>query len=74
LVFAEACNWRTTGGQETVVNPAGTTVLTFGLDSLLNPLTSCPVNGANYYYKAYWFGSGTGDTSFTARFPYFSYH
>jgi hypothetical protein len=72
LVVSAGCNWRITGGKEQVVNPAGTTILTFGLDSSGNPLTSCPVNGANYYYQAAW--SGTGEDSTTAQFPYFSYH
>jgi hypothetical protein len=70
LTVAQSCNWRITSGKEQVVNPAGTTVLTFGVDSLGNPLTSCPVNGANYYYQAAW--SGTGEDSTTAQFPYYS--
>jgi hypothetical protein len=71
LVVSQGCNWRITGGKETVVNPAGTTVLTFGVDSLGNP-TGCPVNGANYYFQASW--TGTGESPYTAQFPYYSYY
>jgi hypothetical protein len=71
LVVSQGCSWRITGGKETVVNPAGTTVLTFGVDSLGNP-TGCPVNGANYYFQASW--TGTGESPFTAQFPYYSYY
>jgi hypothetical protein len=71
LVVSQACNWRITRGQEQVVNPAGTTVLTMGLDSLGNP-TGCPINGANYYFKASW--TGTGENPYTAQFPYYSYY
>jgi hypothetical protein len=71
LVVSQACNWRITRGQEQVVNPAGTTVLTLGLDSLGNP-TGCPIIGANYYYKASW--TGTGESAYTAQFPYYSYY
>ena len=71
LVVSQGCKWRITGGKENVVNPAGTTVLTFGVDSLGNP-TGCPVNGANYYYQASW--TGTGEAPFTAQFPYYSYY
>ncbi len=71
LVVDSACSWRITAGKEQVVNPAGTTILTFGLDSSGNP-TSCPLKGTPYYYQAYW--SGTGDSSFTARSPYYSYY
>ena len=71
LVVSSGCSWRITGGKEQVVNPAGTTVLTFGLDSLGNP-TGCPVNGASYYFQAAW--TGTGENPFTGQFPYSSYY
>ena len=69
LVVDSACSWRITAGKEQVVNPAGTTILTFGLDSSGNP-TSCPLQGTPYYYQVAW--SGTSDSSFTAPFPYYS--
>jgi hypothetical protein len=70
LVVSQACNYRITGGQEQVVNPAGTTILTLGVDSLGNA-TGCPVSGGNYYFKASW--TGTGEAPYTAQFPYFPY-
>ena len=71
LVVSAGCSWRITGGKEHIVNPAGTTVLTFGLDSSGKP-ASCPLTGTPYYYQATW--SGTGEAADTARFPYYSYY
>jgi hypothetical protein len=71
LVVSQGCSWRITGGQEQLVNPGGTTVLTLAVDSLGNP-TSCPLSGANYYFKASW--TGAGENPYTAQFPYSSYY
>jgi hypothetical protein len=70
LVVSQACNYRITSGQEQVVNPAGTTVLTLGVDSLGNA-TGCPVSGGNYYFQASW--TGTGEAPYIAQFPYYPY-
>jgi hypothetical protein len=70
LVVSQGCSWRITAGQEQLVNPAGTTILTFAVDSLGNRVTGCPANGTNYYYKASW--TGTGEAPDTAQFHYYS--
>lgn len=70
LVVSAGCSWRITAGQEQLVNPAGTTVLTFAVDSSGHPVTGCPASGTNYYYQAIW--SGTGELPDTARYPYYS--
>jgi hypothetical protein len=71
LVVDSACSMRITAGKEQVVNPAGTTILTFGLDSSGHP-TSCPLKGTPYYCQATW--SGTGEAPDTAQIPYYSYY
>jgi hypothetical protein len=70
LVVSQGCSWRITAGQEQLVNPAGTTVLTFAVDTSGNPVAGCPANGVNYFCQAHW--SGTGEDSVTVRFPYYS--
>jgi len=66
-VISQSCAWRTTGGQATLYNPSGVSVLTMGLDTTGKP-TGCPASGSSYYYKIAW--TGDLENPFTGIFSY----
>jgi hypothetical protein len=51
-VIAQSCDYRLTGGQNTLIRKEFTATITYGLDVNGNP-TSCPGTGT-YYYKIVW--------------------
>ncbi|MEO6962040.1 MAG: hypothetical protein ABIY90_08740 [Puia sp.] len=65
-IFRQDCDFRLTGGQNTIITDSGTTVITYGLDVDGNP-TGCPGTG-NYYYKLVWTGVNGG--TYTIILPY----
>lgn len=67
LTVKQSCAFQLTGGQASLINSAGTTTITFGLDAQGNA-SSCPVQGASYYFKLVF--TGTGGRSYTFILPY----
>jgi hypothetical protein len=67
LTVSSGCSWQLTGGTASLINAAGITTITFGLDATGNP-TGCPVIGAYYYFKLVW--AGTGGKTYTLILPY----
>jgi hypothetical protein len=51
-VIAQSCDYRLTGGQNTLIRKEFTATITYGLDVNGDP-TGCPGTGT-YYYKAVW--------------------
>jgi hypothetical protein len=70
LVVAQSCSWQLTTGQVVVTNAAGSTTVTFGLNSTGGPQTSCPIGtaAATYYFELVW--AGNGGKSYTFILPY----
>lgn len=67
LVISQSCGWQMTSGEIALTNAAGTTNITFGLDST-GAATSCPIGTGFYYFKLIW--TGTGGKSYTFILPY----
>ena len=67
LVVAQSCSWQLTSGQVVVTNAAGSTTVTFGLNST-GQATSCPVNSGTYYFELVW--TGNAGKSYTFILPY----
>jgi hypothetical protein len=70
LTVSNACNtsiFQLTGGAVTIVRPAVTLNVTFGLDSSGNP-SGCPVGSAVYYFKLVF--TGAAGKSYTFILPY----
>lgn len=67
LTVKQSCAWQLTSGQSSLVNSAGTTVITFGLDKDGNA-TGCPVQGAVYYFKLVW--TSNANKTYTVILPY----
>ena len=67
-VIAQSCDFRLTSGENTITRGDNiTAVITYGLDSSGNPVTSCP--SGDYYAKLVWTNSATNKT-YTYIFPY----
>ncbi len=66
-VFRQDCDFRLTAGVNTLINSAGVTVISFGLDSAGNA-TGCPGSGT-YYFKIV-FTSARNGKIYTAILPY----
>lgn len=67
LVLTQNCYYRLTSGQISIIRPAVTTTITFGLDASGNP-TSCPAEDASFYFKLVY--EGSGGKSYTFILPY----
>ena len=67
LTVSSGCGWQLTSGTASLINAAGVTTITFGLDATGNP-TGCPVVGAYYYFKLVW--TGAGGKTYTFILPY----
>ena len=67
LVVAQSCSWQLTGGQVVVTNAAGSTTVTFGLNST-GQSTSCPISSGTYYFELVW--AGNGGKTYTFILPY----
>ncbi|HVS97815.1 MAG TPA: hypothetical protein VHE54_15075 [Puia sp.] len=67
LTIHQGCGWQLTGGRLHLYNPAGTTSVTYGLDST-GAATGCPAAGIPYYYKLSW--TGIDENPYTAVLPY----
>ncbi|HEY4155121.1 MAG TPA: hypothetical protein VGM24_06830 [Puia sp.] len=65
-VFRQDCDFRLTGGQNTVKISSGTSVITYGLDANGDP-TGCPGTGT-YYLKLVW--TGVNGQTYTVIMPY----
>jgi hypothetical protein len=68
-VITEACSWQMTAGEVAFSNSVGTTTITYGLNSTGGVASSCPVNGATYYFQLSWTGAVSGKT-YTFILPY----
>jgi hypothetical protein len=70
LVVAQSCSWQLTTGQVVVTNSAGSTTVTFGLNSTGTPQTSCPIGtaAATYYFQLVW--TGNAGKTYTLIWPY----
>ena len=70
LVVTQSCSWQLTTGQVVVTNAAGSTTVTFGLNSTGSPQTSCPIGtaAATYYFELVW--AGNGGKTYTFILPY----
>jgi hypothetical protein len=68
-VITEACSWQMTAGQVALSNSGGVTTITYGLNSTGGAATSCPVNGAFYYFELSWAAAVSGKT-YTVILPY----
>jgi len=60
-VITEACSWQMTAGQVALTNAAGTTTVTYGLNST-GTATSCPVGDGTYYFELAWTAAANGKT------------
>lgn len=68
LVISRCNNsFQVTSGEVGITNTAGSTTITFGLDST-GASTGCPVGSASYYFKLVW--SGTAGKTYTFILPY----
>jgi hypothetical protein len=67
LLIKQSCSWQLTGGEVALMNAAGTTDITFGLDAT-GASTGCPVSGAFYYLKLVY--SGKAGKTYTFISPY----
>jgi hypothetical protein len=65
-VIRQDCDFRLTGGQNTLIISKGTAVITYGLDVNGDP-TGCPGTGT-YYYKLVW--TGNNGKIYTLIAPY----
>jgi hypothetical protein len=68
-VITEACAWQMTAGEVALSNVAGTTTITYGLNSTGGVANSCPINGATYYFSLSWASASNGKT-YTFILPY----
>jgi hypothetical protein len=68
-VITEACSWQMTAGQVALSNSVGTTTITYGLNSTGAVATSCPINGATYYFSLSWTSAANSKT-YTFILPY----
>jgi len=68
-VITEACSWQMTAGEVAFSNSVGTTTITYGLNSTGGAASSCPVNGATYYFQLSWTSAANGKT-YTFILPY----
>ena len=66
-IFRQDCDFRLTAGVDSLINNAGSTVITYGLDSSGNP-TGCPGTGT-YYFKIVFTSAKNGNV-YTAILPY----
>lgn len=66
-IFRQDCDFRLTAGIDVLINNAGSTVISYGLDSSGNP-TGCPGTGT-YYFKIVFTSTKTGKI-YTAILPY----
>ncbi|MBS1662624.1 MAG: hypothetical protein JST68_16395 [Bacteroidetes bacterium] len=67
LTVKQSCGFQLTSGMSTLTNSVGKTSITFGLDATGNA-TSCPINGAVYYFKLVF--TGNAGRSYTFILPY----
>lgn len=67
LVVKQSCSWQLTAGQLSLVNAAGSTVITFGLDAN-GAATGCPVGSGTYYYKLAY--TSNANKTYTFILPY----
>jgi hypothetical protein len=68
LVISNCNNFfQVTSGSVDLTNAAGSTMITFGLDST-GAVTGCPVGSASYYFKLVW--TGNGGKTYTFILPY----
>ena len=67
LVISQSCSFRLTSGTVSIVRPAVTTTLTFGLDAN-GESTGCPGDQGTYYFKLVW--AGSGGKTYTYILPY----
>jgi hypothetical protein len=66
-VIEQSCNWQLVSGQMELTNAAGMTTISFGLNAT-GTATSCPVQGATYYFELVW--TGNGGKTYTFILPY----
>jgi hypothetical protein len=71
LTATAGCGYQIGSGQIQVSNPAGVTILNFGLNESGSP-TGCPVSGSFYYFKFNWSGSGASPYSSIRPYPLLS--
>jgi hypothetical protein len=67
LTFTQSCAGQLTGGEVKVINDAGTTDVTFGLDAT-GKATSCPIGTGVYYFELSW--TGKAGKTYTFIMPY----
>jgi hypothetical protein len=67
LVISSGCAFQLVSGQAELINAAGMTTITFGLDNT-GAASGCPVVGAYYYFKLVW--AGAGGKTYTFILPY----
>jgi hypothetical protein len=67
LTVKQSCAWQLTSGQASLVNSAGTTVITFGLDASGNA-TGCPIGSGVYYFKLAF--TSNANKTYTFILPY----
>ena len=70
LVVAQSCSWQLTAGQVIVTNAAGSTTVTFGLNSTGGSQTTSPIGtgSGTYYFELVW--TGNAGKSYTFILPY----
>lgn len=66
LVIKQSCDFRLVSGKTAHTVGALASTITFGLDSVGNPVTTCPAGA--FYYKAVW--TGLGGNTYTVIAPY----
>ena len=71
-VYSQSCDFELTSGQNSITRSDNiSSVITYGLDSNGDPVTSCPVTstGGYYYAKLVWTNGNTGKV-YTYIYPY----
>jgi hypothetical protein len=66
-VIRQDCDFRLVSGQNTVILPKGTAVITYGLDANGEP-TGCPGADGSYYFKLVF--TGVNGKTYTIIWPY----
>ena len=67
LVISSGCSFQLISGQAELINAAGMTTITFGLDAT-GAASGCPAPLAYYYFKLVW--AGNGGKVYTFILPY----
>jgi hypothetical protein len=69
LVTTAGCGYKVTSGQIQVTNPAGVTIMNYGLNAS-GTSSGCPAAGGYYYFQFSWSGTGSNPYGSIRPYPY----